>query len=85
SIHGLLVRFIDLNGPLLMSIQDQSTVAEALSVRVWQAPYRTRNPNISLVRATLRDWPHQAVTSEPDTFLWSLSNIAVVIFSLQKK
>ncbi|CAN7105682.1 unnamed protein product [Brassica rapa subsp. narinosa] len=38
-----------------MGIQDKSTVAEALSVRDWRAPSRTRNPNISLVRATLRD------------------------------
>ncbi|KAF2559645.1 hypothetical protein F2Q68_00015061 [Brassica cretica] len=84
SIHGLLVRFIDSNGPLLMGIQDQSTVAEAFSVRDRRAPSRTRNPNISLLRATLRDWPHQAVPSEPDTFMWGPSNSCSDIFSTKK-
>ena len=84
SIHGLLVRFIDSNGPLVMGIQDQSTVAEAFSVRDRRAPSRTRNPNISLLRATLRDWPHQAVPSEPDTFLWGPSNSCSGIFSTKK-
>lgn len=81
SIHGPLIRFIGLNGPLLMGIQDQSTVSEALLVRDWQAPSRTRNQNVSLVRATLRDWPHQAVPSEPDIFMWGPSDSSSGSFS----
>ncbi|XP_013678980.1 uncharacterized protein LOC106383417 [Brassica napus] len=84
SIHGPLIRFIGLNGPLLMGIQDQSTVAEALLVRDWQAPSRTQNQNVSLVRATLRDWPHQAVPSEPDIFMWGPSDSCSDIFSTKK-
>ncbi|KAF3589235.1 hypothetical protein F2Q69_00028762 [Brassica cretica] len=34
--------------------------------------------------ATLRDWPHQAVPSEPDTFLWGPSNSCSGIFSTKK-
>ena len=67
-----------------MGIQDQTTVAEALLVRDWQAPSRTRNQNVSLVRATLRDWPHQVVPSEPDIFMWGPSDSCSDIFSKKK-
>lgn len=52
SIHGPLFRFIGTNGPLLMRIQDHYSVADTLLVRDWQAPSRSRNQNISLLRET---------------------------------
>lgn len=81
SDHGPLILFIGANRPLHMGIPDQSSLAETLMSRDWQAPSRTHNINISLIRATLRDWPQQTTETEPESFLWGPPNNCFDAFS----
>lgn len=70
---------------MLMGIQDQYSVAEALLVRDWQALSRSRNQNISLLRATLRDLTQRSDATELDTFFWGPPNNNSESFSTKKQ
>lgn len=71
SLHGPLIEFIGLGGPIRMSINIKSTVAAGCGQSGWLLPSaRCRNPSISRLRETLLLLQPPLAVSGLDSFTW---------------
>lgn len=68
--HGPLILFVGENGPRLMGIPAQSSLANAYISHDWHARSRSRNVNIAALRTLLQNMIPPSNSRGNDVFLW---------------